>query len=344
MFDRVYFINLQSAQDRHNRILNELEECGLLDMAQRVDAVRGTSLSQEQVKQHATATCAKFCSRRLIGCAMSHMKTWQMFLDDDAAETALILEDDAMFTRKDVLSFLSDTIAKEYLPQDWDVLYLGCFTGCDVASNKQLVPMALGAAGKSTIAVNDYIVKPALPLGTHAYVVTRAAAERLLNELTDKKISNHVDIQMNEMFSRIGLNVYALRTPLVVQQTNLSVSNIAQFQFPVLLNQLFDKIEDASGQSLAYKLSVSLYETCPATPDVSIAINLWMMIFIFSSLLLWKLKVSPKSITAAYAILFILDFVSTNGDTKVIIYAITYYLILLLPHAQNLFVTATTRD
>lgn len=338
MFDAVYYINLDNAVERRKKLESQLHECGLENIAIRVDAVRGAALSEEEIKSNATKACAKFCSRRLIGCAMSHLKTWSLFLQNSSLQSILVLEDDAMFTRNDIMSYLESI--NHNIPSDWDVLYLGCFTGCDVSSNKNIVSSALTFANsgsvKTTKVMNEHIVKPALPLGTHAYIINRPAAERLLEQMKNEKIFNHVDFQMNTVFDKLKMNVYALRTPLVVQQTNLSVSNIAQFQFPVLLNKVFDTIEDHSGQSLAYKLSVSLYESCPTSPDVSIAVNAWMLIFVAISLILWKLKVSIPNFTAVFFLIFILDFMATNGDLKVLIYAVTYYLILLLPHVSSL--------
>lgn len=331
MFDHVFYINLDHSVQRRKVIEKQLNEAQLSDKTTRIEAIYGPILDQSYVEQETESVCGKFCTRRLIGCALSHIKCWETLLASEY-ESVLILEDDALILRNDIEEYLKSI--NTFIPPDWDVLYLGCFMGCSESSNNNLLPKMIAAVNgkyrKNTEVVNEHIIRPSLALGNHGYIINRKGAQTLLENIK-YKISDHVDIQMNTVYHSANMNAYALKKPIIVQQTNLSVSNIASYQFPVLINKVLDGIEDSDGQSLGYKMNISVYETAPSSSMWSFPINFWVVIFLLIGVVLAKLNVKLQTVTFIYLFIFGLDFLTTNGNIKIAYYAVIYYILLTLP-------------
>lgn len=324
----VYYVNLKRSTQRNQQIRRQLANAGALHVSTRIEGVDGRKLQEHEFRRHVTPTCSRFCTRSIIGCAMSHLHVWQTFIDS-AHEYAVILEDDAQIQTNDLLGAVSDAIA--HVPSDWEVLYLGSFVGSTVESNyspaRAMLAMIAGSTSL-TVPVNDAVVRPSLPMGNHGYVIHRRSALRLLDHFRANPIWTHVDLQMNYVFNRLGMKVYALKTPVVVQSTTVSVSNIASTQFPVLLNRALDSLVNSDGQSMAYLSNVSLYETWPSNPKMSLKVNLWLAIVVL--LALATARIPLRTVATAYATLLLADLVVTRGDAGVLFTAAANFAIIVL--------------
>lgn len=115
---KTYLINLDKDTSRLKYVLNECKNNGVNPI--RVPGVLGSALSEE-LEKYTTHFCQLFCTKSLIGCALSHMKCWQMIIDNDDPE-AMIIEDDVEFEP----NFLQLFMAKyQDLPSSYDICFVG---------------------------------------------------------------------------------------------------------------------------------------------------------------------------------------------------------------------------
>ena len=180
-------ISLAKRSDRWARLSAEAKAAAL--PVTRVDAVDASSFvaHQHPAVSLATAHNIYFKTRRsnyeidaagAVGCSLSHFKVWEDLLASDKAAT-LVFEDDATIPF-DLKVRLEKVLAS--LPPDWDVLQLqrtrygGNVTGCKPL--KEEAPWQLCTS----------------LMGTHAYIVSRRGATRLLEKAYP--IELHVDAYM----------------------------------------------------------------------------------------------------------------------------------------------------
>jgi len=251
LFEKAYVINLDRSPGRLTAVTENLRKEGLA--FERIQAVDGAQLSRLVRMDNATRLCANFCTDGQIGCGMSHMKAWRKLLEDEV-DVAIIMEDDV----KLVDGFKSRLeLAWRDVPNDFDLVYVGCLVGCDSNGNDGVMSHLFAGfpftqKGNVWKKVSDRVFIPKFALGLHCYVVSRAGAMKLL-ELMDGKVSGHVDFQIQDHADK--LKMYALNPALAFQIQKQSVSTIATSAFPVIPMKLFDRIQLNETLSLAYFLS-----------------------------------------------------------------------------------------
>jgi len=165
---KAYFINLDRSPDRLAYMTKTLDELGL--DYERVAAVDGRALSEEEIAavyQHAPGT--QFLDPGSIACSLSHRKVWERIVaaDDDYA---LVLEDDVIFG-ENAGAILADT---GWIPGGTELLRLETFRRHTVHGRE---PVA--TVGDRAIYRLHHIHN-----GTGAYIVSKAAAARLLKHMT----------------------------------------------------------------------------------------------------------------------------------------------------------------
>lgn len=320
--DKVYFINLDRRQDRLDTLTNELKRVGLYDISERFSAIDGNTLSTDILKMWTTDMCNIFCNRSLIGCAMSHMSIWKRFYES-SDNTVLILEDDALFTVDNIPKFLIDH--QSYIPDDFDILYLGCFGGCfEKYTLSSLSVPFLNNRGirldHPITQINDFVLKPFYPLGLHGYILSRKGCEKLLRLFP--KITNHIDIVIaNKVYDTVlkdepevsNLKVYTFKKQLVVQAGSITNTDNVSHSFPSLITGLFDNIKLSDGQSLGYVLNVSSYQI----PFVNIPLNLYTVITFIIGLILTKTGlIKNNKVWQIYILYVIFDIFLGNVKNK----------------------------
>ncbi|WP_349609583.1 glycosyltransferase family 25 protein [Cupriavidus sp. DF5525] len=165
-----YVINLASAQPRRQRISGQLERLGV--PFQVFPAVDGRALPEDEVARRYDAAAAAVSyrpmSRGEVGCALSHLGVYRKVLDD-GAEFALVLEDDALLG-DDLPAVLAD-LQQHLDPARPDVVLLSHIDKYTRWGTRQL-----GSDRKLVRRYGEW-------WRAHGYVVTRAAAQRLLDGL-----------------------------------------------------------------------------------------------------------------------------------------------------------------
>ena len=141
-----------------------------------------------------------------IGCTLSHFGVWQR-VAESSWKTALILEDDAIFSTSTIVHEICKSL--QLLPPDWDVLLLGYISNA-ATKTTQFLP--------GIVKVNTFF-------GTHAYLVSNLGAKKMLAQKDRLPIQQHIDAQMGEWSRKGTINLFALARPIIFQSA--AVSQIA---------------------------------------------------------------------------------------------------------------------
>lgn len=267
----VYVINL----DRHTERLDKFQiECktkiGLTP--KRIEGVDGAKLSSEQFKDATTVVCSNICTKSLVGCGLSHKTAWQTAYNNGDS-MAMICEDDCYFSdnfKDDFLKVYND------LPQDYDILFLGCEIGCSIEENYSWYSTVLFSIGhmtkiksKSFMKITDNIYKPEWALAAHCYIISRAGMEKLLNGVP--KINYHIDAQMNGVEDIV---IYSSNPKIAFQDASLFTTSNISTNYPYLINRVCENIKDIDGRPYSYNYTIPIAQIGP------FPFNTWM-IFIF---------------------------------------------------------------
>jgi len=194
---------------------------------ERIPAIRGTSLSTEDVAKVTSMTCSLACTPAIVGIAMSHMVIWRR-IRDGPDEMALVFEDDAVLHG----DFMQDVLEAIDQAGQFHVLNLGCFM-CD---------FRLARSSRGVRDVNGFA-------GAHAYVLTKEGARKLL-DIYDSVIF-HIDMMMSAASMR-GVILKATNTTLASQDGHETSSNATVYGFPGSLDHVMKQIHFETGTDLSY--------------------------------------------------------------------------------------------
>lgn len=177
-----HIINLPSRPAR--RASAEAVALALGLRAEVLPAVTPDQLTSQQlahVAETPTATRPQGYGRGEASCGASHAREWQRAATGDAP-AVLILEDDVAWHPRTTRALLDETMRR--LPASFTLLYLGhCFAHLDTpainASMDRETPLVRGAA-----------------MCTHAYVLSREGAKRLVRDAATPALRDAVDREM----------------------------------------------------------------------------------------------------------------------------------------------------
>ena len=262
--DHVYVINLEKDVERRQAILKQCST--LLINPTIVSAILGKDLTTEEIKANCTFGCQLFCTHSMIGCAMSHIICWKNVIAN-GDRYALILEDDAVFV-DGFLEKFKEIWAK--VPDDVDMLYLGCTVGCSIKQKKYNMLNVFNKNRNEFRFVNDSVYVPELPLSSHAYVITNKGARLLLKEI-EGKIETHLDFQIGAHITNVVK--YAVEPQLIVQHKDSGKSTMAS-AYPRLLTKPLDYVLNEDNEPYGYILTVPFFEV------LSYPVSLYSLILI----------------------------------------------------------------
>jgi GR25 family glycosyltransferase involved in LPS biosynthesis len=181
--ENVYVINLERAQDRLKAIDTNLKSYGI--PYRRIPAVDGKDMSQAELEKVTTwASRTILCTPSIIGCALSHMHTWDI-VSRSQDKWHLVLEDDVAITDETIKYLHALSKIEKNIPKD-SIINLSCpHVFC---KNPFQVP-------SRTSAFNGLLEIPLVSTCTAAYLITPLAAANLLKRV--KRVSYHIDAVMN---------------------------------------------------------------------------------------------------------------------------------------------------
>jgi glycosyl transferase family 25 len=202
---RYYLISLD---DNPKEKMKYLSEYGI--SPELVKGVDGRSVSKGDVLKTVSSFYSEFGPKSAIGCAMSHMNIYKKILESDD-KYSVIFEDDVIFKNENVPLAIENIVNEA--PEDFDIIYLGYF-------DSKFFKNVMGVLGMTANEekVSENLKRPAIALGTHAYIISKQGAEKLLSELYGK-IHNHIDYCIQHLYKSGKLNNYAI-TPRIAFQTS----------------------------------------------------------------------------------------------------------------------------
>jgi glycosyl transferase family 25 len=289
-----------------------------------VKGVNGKTVQIEDIIKRVSNKYKNFGPKSAIGCAISHMNTWKMFLETDD-KYAIIFEDDVVLEDNFVDKL---EISIKEVPEDYDILYLGC-TGCD---NNQKINIVKFTASffiapntfNKHQQITDNIGIPSLALSTHAYIVSRNGATKLLKYL-DGKLYHHIDFCIQKLVLDNKIESYSV-TPRIAYQTsteNTPSENVSS-NYPVIATSILDKIYVDKLYRAQYLFSVSFMRI----GDFNI--NTFTVIFFLIGFICILKKINIRKVTIGFLIFSSPDLimVRSKADLQVILFN---YFILILP-------------
>jgi len=200
-FDKIYYLNLDSREDRKNRIEDHFNKFKIT-----VERIPGTIITPEQVNDYNKGMVLDEYNLGLaparIGCAVTQLKAIQA-AKDAGAKNVLIFEDDAFIFEEHIEALKEALKELEYLPK-WDMLFLGANV---LSPIHQIAPHV----GKMTGAYC-----------AHAYVVNAHFFDKML-EYKYEQFKAYDEYIFNEMRNP-NYNIYAV-LPIIATQYE-SYSNI----------------------------------------------------------------------------------------------------------------------
>ena len=279
-----------------------------------VIGINGKIASEEEIESRVSPLYSKIAPKGAIGCSISHMNVWSKFLETND-DYAIIFEDDIVL-EENFNEKLANALFE--VPRTYDIIYLGCI-GCDT-NNLLFGKITKKIQLTSNIAKNDFA------LGTHAYIVSRKGAQKLLLEL-DGKLNSPIDNSITKLVDDGIIESYMV-TPRIAHQTSADTTtslNVSS-NYPLILTFILDKIYIDKFYNARYYFTNSFMRLGRFN------LNKISVIFLIIGTVLSAKKINFKVITLWFLILSIPDIVSirTVKDIEIILF---FYFLLLLPTA-----------
>lgn len=228
--DKVYVINLDKDKDRLERIDTQLRRYGIA--YERFPAILGSTVGSSHPAF--SGFCNSFCTDSMKGCALSHTSIWKEMVEKNY-KAVLILEDDAILTD----DFDARLKAAWYqVPDDYDVLYLGCGLKCGDDDGALVPKLVNKVLGHTPEAIDERVLSVNGSVGFYGYVLRNGAAARTL---AAAPIHTHIDLQMQIWTSQYGMAAYSVKPLLIHTRDEGNGSNLSE-AFPIGLNSVLKLI------------------------------------------------------------------------------------------------------
>lgn len=209
---KYYVINLRSAEERRQSMLEQAEHFGL--HLHIVEAISGADMPPEEARRYDSQKAGRYSDERLIpneiACILSHRKALSQFLDD-GADFGVILEDDALL-QPHFAAAIDELVNRV---RGWDAVKLEMRTPC------KFFPLC-------STWLTDSVLQPVfaknLSCGTAGFLYTRKAAEILLHDTESFFLP--ADAQFAEIFLQQRLLVITPLPPPIMTCESINPSTI----------------------------------------------------------------------------------------------------------------------
>jgi glycosyl transferase family 25 len=194
-------------QEKFKTCSERLEKIGI--KSEQFSAVVGKDLNFSYIKdicdpkvlytlENGRNTDNEISTVGMIGCYLSHVKLWEKLVQENL-DYMYIFECDAIpitFDKNKISNLLQS------LPRDWDIFFLGS---------------SIQQSDKEKIINADIIKMNGIYFGTHAYVINKKGAEKLLKKCFP--ITSQVDSYISYMITYYDVNSYRPKDLFFIQET-----------------------------------------------------------------------------------------------------------------------------
>jgi glycosyl transferase family 25 len=207
---KIYIINLDSRIDRFKITSNLLNEYDFKDVI-RYPAVNGKNISKNELIKIIEPSALKSIfdnyrkehyelSYGAVGCSLSHFNLWKK-LELDNLDSIIIFEDDAYPS----FNFIElQEIINNNVPNDWDIILFG-----GIYNNYKNI--------------NNYIDKIYSFYQTHAYIINKKGALKLLSKAFP--IKKQIDSWLSDLASDY-INIYGITKNKWTQNPQINFTDI----------------------------------------------------------------------------------------------------------------------
>lgn len=269
VIDKVYVINLDRDKHKMSVLDKDLRHHNV--RYTRFSAILGAHVTESR---YLTPTCNQFCTASMKGCALSHRTIWEDMVQRNY-NYALVLEDDAQLSP----TFQEDfKRAWDQVPDDFDIIWVGCNFVCD---DPGILPYIV----RETIfghpeQVDENLKRTPGSVGTHAYVISRKCAERLL------AMQIHLgspDLQLSVWTRQHGLQAFSMHPQPIRNNPEMEALSAISEKYPKLLNTVLSRVPASRTTKLDWAFSEQLVQLGPFTVT-----PLVLMVFALALVLPWE--------------------------------------------------------
>ena len=238
MLDNIYVVTIKRNLDRQTRMTKLLNKHNL--QFSFIEGEDGEQLDPGKLKQvfdanKSRARLGHDVTKNEIACSLSHIKALKTFLEDDKQDYAIFLEDDISISNIESLETSVKLMPK---PKEWDLLYLGY--------QQMNMKMPLNIHLKWLLAYpilnalklkrydlqkikrifgrpyNNYWFRAGSHNNTHAYIVSKSAAKKIIDYNTP--VFLQADVVLMDMIVEGKLRAFGLNKPVFYQSDDLPSS------------------------------------------------------------------------------------------------------------------------
>ena len=232
MLDNIYVVTIKRNLDRQTRMTKLLNKHNL--QFSFIEGEDGEQLDPGKLKQvfdanKSRARLGHDVTKNEIACSLSHIKALKTFLEDDKQDYALFLEDDISISNIESLETSVKLMPK---PKEWDLLYLGYQQmNMKMPLNihlKWLLALKLKRYDLQKIKrifgrpYNNYWFRAGSHNNTHAYIVSKSAAKKIIDYNTP--VFLQADVVLMDMIVEGKLRAFGLNKPVFYQSDDLPSS------------------------------------------------------------------------------------------------------------------------
>jgi GR25 family glycosyltransferase involved in LPS biosynthesis len=241
-----YIISLNDSKE----LINDLSLKGF--NAILFNGINGKKISIKDYTNNLTPFWETFGPKSAIGCGLSHLGVYKEFLKSKS-EMCIVFEDDILYDNEydnDIYDEINNAVKN--VPKDFDIMYLGSITGNNNILNTILYPIS-----NKEQDINDFIKIPKVVLGTHAYVLSKKGAEKLVN----LKLFQHIDFCLQYLSSANIIKSYIVKQRIVYQSSANESNNSTNStnKHPILINNNILNFEIDKYIKAGYITSVSCF-------------------------------------------------------------------------------------
>lgn len=312
-----YIISLKKPIDK----IRYLKTFGL--RAKWFRGINGDTAEEPLISKYVSKFYKNFGPKSAIGCAISHIKAWELAIIKNNKYT-LIFEDDVILNpdfKKNIDGCLKNA------PRDFDILYLGGLGVYHTTFVHYIISLLLcQKSPKAPEYVNDFIKRPSVITGLHGYIISQTGAKKLVSFIKGH-VNNHIDSYINSLYQKGILNIYITHPELAYQTSTCNITNSQNVKsnFPFVINTFASKFLIDKYVTADYGLTISLLRLGPFN------INVLCILFLIGGIIACKFyKQNLFNLTAFFIALLIPDLLyNPQFSNKKIIQIIFYYILLI---------------